>query len=123
MAIPTLAAMAALTLLQNPHMQPEDVAVNYGDLNTYARRVQRYQRRRSVVSRAAAKINRVMRGFLARTLPTDLAIRLMTDFRAYANARSLPGYNARRRRQVRARVDYRMPRGGDLWRRTIGEEL
>ena len=63
MAIPTLAAMAALTLLQNPHMQPEDVTVNYGDLNTYASRVQRYQRRRS---RAASKISAVMRGYLSR---------------------------------------------------------
>ena len=63
MAIPTLAAMAALTLLQNPHMQPEDVAVNYGDLNTYASRIQRYRRRRS---RALSKINAVMRGYLSR---------------------------------------------------------
>ena len=63
MAIPTLAAMSALTLLQNPHMQPEDVAVNYGDLNTYASRIQRYRRRRS---RALSKINAVMRGYLSR---------------------------------------------------------
>ena len=63
MAIPTLAAMSALTLLQNPHMQPEDVNVNYGDLNTYASRIQRYRRRRS---RALSKINAVMRGYLSR---------------------------------------------------------
>ena len=110
MAIPTLAAMAALTLLQNPHMQPEDVAVNYGDLNTYASRVQRYQRRRSVVSRAAATINRVMRGLLARTYDTATTILLMD--RAFLDAEldlmpRFPGFNARRRRQVRARSDYR----------------
>ena len=63
MAIPTLAAMAALTLLQNPHMQPEDVTVNYGDMNTYASRVQRYQRRRS---RAASKISAAIRSYLSR---------------------------------------------------------
>ena len=111
MAIPTLAAMAALTLLQNPHMQPEDVNVNYGDLNTYASRVQRrYQRRRSVVSRAAATINRVMRGLLARTPPMETRIQLMS--RAFLDAEldlmpRFPGFNARRRRQVRARSDYR----------------
>ena len=67
MAIPTLAAMAALTSLQNPHMQPEDVAVNYGDLNTYASRVQRYQRKQAEPRRrAASKISAAIRGFLSR---------------------------------------------------------
>ena len=108
MAIPTLAAMAALTLLQNPQ---EGVTVDYGDLNTYASRVQRrYRRRRSVVSRAAATINRVMRGLLARTYDTATTILLMD--RAFLDAEldlmpRFPGFNARRRRQVRARSDYR----------------
>ena len=31
MAIPSLAAMAALTLFHNPHMQPEDVSVPFGE--------------------------------------------------------------------------------------------
>ena len=67
MAIPTLAAMAALTLLQNPHMQPQDVTVNYGDMNTYASRVQRYQRKQAAYRRrAATKISATIRGFLSR---------------------------------------------------------
>ena len=67
MAIPTLAAMSALTLLQNPHMQPQDVAVNYGDMNTYASRIQRYRRKQAAYRRrAATKISATIRGFLSR---------------------------------------------------------
>ena len=123
MAIPTLAAMAALTLLQNPHMQPEDVAVNYGDLNTYASRIQRYRRRRS---RALSKINAVMRGYLSR------ANTFLGKLAPYEQGAVFPlprgsrigrpilrlALNIRGSRIARARRDYR-----DLWRRTIGEEL
>ena len=68
MAIPSLAAMAALTLFHNPHMQPEDVSVpfRFGNYNRVdpATRIQRLWRRRR--ENAAKKINRSMRGLMAR---------------------------------------------------------
>ena len=66
MAIPSLAAMAALTLLQNTHMQPEDVSVDYSDLSAPATVLQRFWRRRGVLNRAATRINALMRAFSVR---------------------------------------------------------
>ena len=63
MAIPSLAAMAALTLLQNPHMQPEDVSVDYTPYAAPARAIQRWWRRRGVLNRAATTINKLIRAF------------------------------------------------------------
>ena len=39
--VPALATMAALTLLQNPAAQPEDVSVDYSPFTNLARRLQR----------------------------------------------------------------------------------
>ena len=66
MAIPSLAAMAALTLLQNPHMQPEDVSVDYTPYAAPARAIQRWWRRRGVLNRAATTINKLIRAFSVR---------------------------------------------------------
>ena len=57
MAVPTLAAMAALTLLQHPEAQPLDVTVDYSPFAEFARRIQRAVRgRRSPVRSAAVQI-------------------------------------------------------------------
>ena len=62
--VPSLAAMAALTLFHNPNMQPEDVSVPYGDLAPYATRIQRRQRRRrGAITTIAAAI----RGWFVRS--------------------------------------------------------
>eukprot|EP00964_Phaeocystis_antarctica_P012569 scaffold6936_cov76-Phaeocystis_antarctica.AAC.1 len=66
MAIPSLAAMAALTLLQNTHMQPEDVSVDYTPYAAPATVLQRWWRRRGVLNRAATRINALMRAFSVR---------------------------------------------------------
>ena len=66
MAIPSLAAMAALTLFHNPHMQPEDVSVDYTGYSVSATRIQRSWRRgvpRRLLSRAATRINALIRAF------------------------------------------------------------
>ena len=61
--VPSLAAMAALTLFQNPHMQPEGYSVDYSAYSAPATVIQRRQRRRiGAVNRIAAG----MRGFLTR---------------------------------------------------------
>ena len=66
MAIPSLAAMAALTLLHNPHMQPEDVSVDYTPYAAPATVLQRWWRRRGVLNRAATTINKLIRAFSVR---------------------------------------------------------
>ena len=61
--VPSLAAMAALTLFQNPHTQPEGTTVDYSDWRSPATVIQRRQRRRiGAVNRIAAAI----RGWKAR---------------------------------------------------------
>ena len=61
--VPSLAAMAALTLFQNPHTQPEGYSVDYSAYSAPATVIQRRQRRRiGAVNRIAAG----MRGFLTR---------------------------------------------------------
>ena len=80
MAIPSLAAMAALTLFHNPHMQPEDWSVDYSDLSAPARAIQRFWRRRGVLNRAATRINALLRAFRERChingiFPQDLLLR------------------------------------------------
>ena len=65
MAIPSLAAMAALTLFHNPHMQPEGVSVDYTPYAAPATVIQRTQRRRrGAVTRIAAAV----RGWMTRTV-------------------------------------------------------
>ena len=82
MAIPSLAAMAALTLFHNPHMQPEDVSVSYGlqdgtnpgwDYSAPARVIQRRQRRRNLLNRAATTINKLIRAFRVRAFVAGLS--------------------------------------------------
>ena len=87
MAIPRLADMAALTLFHNPHMQPEDVSVPFGEgYSAPARRIQRYMRRRS---RARGTISKIMRGYFAR---------LRTFIGEYYPAGSLQALRSRRGR-------------------------
>ena len=66
MAIPSLAAMAALTLFHNPHMQPEGVSVDYTPYAAPATVLQRWWRRRGVLNRAATTINKLIRAFRVR---------------------------------------------------------
>ena len=66
MAIPSLAAMAALTLFHNPHMQPEGVSVDYTPYAAPATVLQRWWRRRGVLNRAATTINKLIRAFSVR---------------------------------------------------------
>ena len=67
MAIPSLAAMAALTLFHNPHMQPEGVSVDYTPYAAPATVLQRFWRgRRALLNRAATRINALMRAFSVR---------------------------------------------------------
>jgi len=61
--VPSLAAMAALTLFQNPHMQPEGYSVDYSAYSAPATVIQRRQRRRIG---AVNRITAVIRGFLTR---------------------------------------------------------
>eukprot|EP00964_Phaeocystis_antarctica_P159829 scaffold131037_cov115-Phaeocystis_antarctica.AAC.1 len=57
MAIPSLKEKAYLTLFHNPHMQPEGWSVDYSDLSAPARLIQRTQRRRNLLNRAATLID------------------------------------------------------------------
>ena len=61
--VPSLAAMAALTLFQNPHMQPEGYSVDYSAYSAPATVIQRRQRRRIG---AVTRITAAIRGWLAR---------------------------------------------------------
>ena len=63
--------MAALTLFQNPHMQPEGYSIDYSAYSAPATVIQRRQRRRiGAVNRIAAG----MRGFLTRRRHIAFAI-------------------------------------------------
>ena len=73
MAIPSLAAKAYLTLFQNPHMQPEGYSVDYSDLSAPARLIQRTQRRRNLLNRAATTINKLIRAFRVRAFVAGLS--------------------------------------------------
>ena len=64
--VPSLAAMAALTLFQNPHTQPEGYSVDYSDWRSPATVIQRSWRRRGVLHRAATRINALLRAFSVR---------------------------------------------------------
>ena len=64
--VPSLAAMAALTLFQNPHTQPEGYSVDYSDYSAPATVIQRSWRRRGVLHRAATRINALLRAFYVR---------------------------------------------------------
>ena len=64
MAVPSLAAMAALTLFHNPHVQPEGVSVDYRPYAAPATVIQRRQRRRRG---AATRIAAALRGLLVRS--------------------------------------------------------
>jgi hypothetical protein len=66
MAVPSLIHKAALTLFHNPHMQPEDVSVPYGDFSPYVTVIQRSWRRRTFLHRAATRINALLRAFRIR---------------------------------------------------------
>ena len=58
--VPALATMAALTLLQNPAAQPENVSVDYSPFASSARRIQRAARRKSAIVRLQAAIRRYL---------------------------------------------------------------
>ena len=96
--VPSLAAMAALTLFQNPHMQPEGYSVDYSAYSAPATVIQRRQRRRiGAVTRIAAAI----RGWKARmdqlfTYPFNTAPYAVQDL-----------YLGRRRNMLFARCKYR----------------
>ena len=64
--VPSLAAMAALTLFRNPHMQPEGYSVDYSAYSAPATMIQRSWRRRGVLHRAATRINALLRAFSVR---------------------------------------------------------
>ena len=85
MAVPSLAAMAALTLFHNPHMQPEGVSVDYTPYAAPATVIQRAflighrvsgpilnPKRRNLLRRAATRINALMRAFSVRAFVTGL---------------------------------------------------
>ena len=66
MAIPTLAAMAALTLLHNPHAQPEDTAVDYSGFSQPATTIQRSYRKMRQKRYPIVLIQRMARGLIYR---------------------------------------------------------
>ena len=57
--VPTLAAMAALTLFQHPEAQPEDVSVDYSAFSAPAITIQRFVR--GIISRVRTLIPRSRR--------------------------------------------------------------
>jgi hypothetical protein len=73
MAVPSLIHKAALTLFHNPHMQPEDVSVPYGDFSPYVTVIQRSWRRRTFLHRAATRINALLRAFRIRCFVQGLS--------------------------------------------------
>ena len=73
MAIPSLKEKAYLTLFHNPHMQPEGWSVDYSDLSAPARLIQRTQRRRNLLNRAATTINKLIRAFRVRAFVAGLS--------------------------------------------------
>ena len=75
MAVPSLAAMAALTLFHNPHVQPEDVSIDYTPYAAPATVIQRRARRRNLLNRAATRINALIRAFSVRTFIAGLGTR------------------------------------------------
>jgi len=116
MAIPRLADMAALTLFHNPHMQPEDVSVPFGEgYSAPARVIQRRQRRRS---RAASKISAVLKGlvtridYLLRYLPVHIDQRYRNGdyymgFPRHLNPTSTPALLRRRMNILNSRRNFR----------------
>ena len=66
MAVPSLISKAGLTMFHNPHLQPEDVRIDFSDLSPFAKVIQRSWRRgvaRRLLSRAATRINALIRAF------------------------------------------------------------
>ena len=99
MAVPSLAAMAALTLFHNPHVQPEDVSIDYTPYAAPATVIQRAflighrvsgpilnPKRRNLLRRAATRINALMRAFSVRAFVTGLIPGLMDS--VWADRRS-----------------------------------
>ena len=76
MAVPSLIQKAGLTLFHNPHLQPEGVSIDYSDLGKFASVIQRRQRqvsrRRGILSRAATRINALLRAFSVRCFVAGL---------------------------------------------------
>ena len=68
--VPSLIQKAGLTLFHNPHLQPEGVSIDYSVLGKFASVIQRRQRqvsrRRGIISRAATRINALLRAFSVR---------------------------------------------------------
>ena len=91
--VPSLAAMAALTLFQNPHTQPEGTTVDYSDWRSPATVIQRSWRRRGVLHRAATRINALLRAFSVRCFIMGINARSnlhgFDTLRGYGPSRSL----------------------------------
>jgi hypothetical protein len=85
--------MAALTLFQNPHMQPEDTSVDYSDWRSPATVIQRSWRRRGVLHRAATRINALLRAFSVRCFIVGINAR--NNLRGFG-MRDLRGYHGER---------------------------
>jgi hypothetical protein len=91
--VPSLISMAALTLFQNPHMQPEDTSVDYSDWRSPATVIQRSWRRRGVLHRAATRINALLRAFSVRCFIVGINAR--NNLRGFG-MRDLRGYHGER---------------------------
>jgi hypothetical protein len=91
--VPSLAAMAALTLFQNPHTQPEGYSVDYSDWRSPATVIQRSWRRRGVLHRAATRINALLRAFSVRCFIVGINAR--NNLRGFG-MRDLRGYHGER---------------------------
>lgn len=95
--VPSLAAMAALTLFQNPHMQPEGTTVDYSDWRSPATVIQRSWRRRGVLHRAATRINALLRAFSVRCF--IMGINARNNLRGFGPGRYLQGHGDPRERR------------------------
>ena len=89
--VPSLAAMAALTLFQNPHTQPEGTTVDYSDWRSPATVIQRSWRRRGVLHRAATRINALLRAFSVRCFVVGINAR--NHLRGFGPGYHGPGYS------------------------------
>ena len=85
--------MAALTLFQNPHTQPEGTTVDYSDWRSPATVIQRSWRRRGVLHRAATRINALLRAFSVRCFIVGINAR--NNLRGFG-MRDLRGYHGER---------------------------
>ena len=119
--VPSLAAMAALTLFQNPHTQPEGTTVDYSDWRSPATVIQRSWRRRGVLHRAATRINALLRAFSVRCFVVGINARNhlrafgMRDLRGYHGERITLTDNLMNANSLRGGRGYLDRHRSDLW--------